>query len=235
MPWPWSRRTPSSRFVILFPGRTGSSHLVSCLGSHPAVVAEGERLVRQDAAWQQRWIREFYGPRAAPVPASVGFKTKLKDVWDLDAFGRLLAGLEVRVIELARRDIARLAVSTLNARRLHEQHGRWNRTEDTPPLGPLAVTGAELEESMRLCEESQEELRRFVRALGRPTLSLDYEELRTDTPATLSRVLRFLDVPDAPMASSVAKATEDDLRVALADYDAHRRHFAGTRWAASFT
>ena len=48
---------PPVRFAILFPGRTGSSFLVSCLESHPEVLAEGERLVRRSARWQERWLQ----------------------------------------------------------------------------------------------------------------------------------------------------------------------------------
>jgi LPS sulfotransferase NodH len=223
------------RFAILFPGRTGSSFLVSSLASHPGILVEGERLVRRPGWWQRRWIRRLYDRRRDPAIAAVGFKTKLKDVWNLDAFAAMLRARGVRIIELRRRNPVKLAVSTINARRLREQSGRWNRTGETRPLGPLAVEPADLERMVATCMARQAELAAYVGALELPTLRLDYEELLTDRDRWLARVLAFLKVSDMPLRSELLKATDDDLRRALRDYDAVAKHFAGGSYAAFFS
>lgn len=201
---------------------------MSCLSSHPEVVAEGERLVRQPEEWQRAWMRSLYlEPKPTPVKAA-GFKTKLKDAWDLDQFGALLAELDVRVITMARRNIVKLAVSTLNARRVHAATGRWNRTAASPEIGPLDAAPAEIAATVGRCEAAQLEVLDFAARLARPTLALAYEELLDDREAFLARVTDFLGVSRLPLSGEFAKSTDDDLRRALADFDAVRAVFRGT-------
>ncbi|MFM1823268.1 MAG: hypothetical protein RI967_1534 [Planctomycetota bacterium] len=236
MPRPLARsRPPETRFVILFPGRTGSSFLASCLESHPEAIAEGERLVRQSADWQRTWIDDLYRtPRKPPVRA-VGFKTKLKDLADREDFARLLDVHAVRIVTMARRNLVKLAVSTLNARRIHAATGRWNNVADAPTLGPLEAGAEEIAAMVDRCERDQREVLAFAESLARPTLHLDYEDLLVDRDAWLRRATDFLEVSPLPLASTVGKATDDDLRAALARYDEVRDHFAATERAVDFS
>lgn len=235
MPWPWSSPSPpASRFAILFPGRTGSSFLVSCLASHPEVAVEGERLVRQSAEWQRRWIAEFYDtPRRSPVRC-VGFKTKPKDVWDLDEFATMLRERRVRVIEMRRRNVVKLAVSHLNAKRIHAETGRWNLASDGSSLAPLHATPDALAEAIEICATAQEQVGRFVGTLGLATLALDYEDLLESRTTWLERVCGFLEIAPRPLSGAVEKATSDDLRAALANFDELAAHFAGSPLAEHF-
>jgi LPS sulfotransferase NodH len=220
-------------FIVLFPGRTGSTWLISCLDSHPAIEAEGEQLVRRSPRSQRRWVERFYGRRRRDVLAR-GFKTKLKDVWDLDAFRDLLHEGEARVIVLARRNTIKLAVSTINARRLHEQTGRWNRSRGTEPLPPFDLDPADLERVIRECRERDERLAAFAGTLDLPRLALFYEDLLAEPEARLREALAFLDVPSAPLVSEVVKNTDDDLSRVLVNYQDLRAHFADGPYAAMF-
>lgn len=220
---------------MLFPGRTGSSFLISCLRSHPELLAEGEGLARKPADEQRRWIHGLYDTPRPRSCRAVGFKTKLKDVWDTEAFADFLRARDVRVISLRRRNPVKLAVSTLNARRLHAQTGRWNRTADVPPLGPLSVTPEELAATVDRCIAAQAEVDAFVRPLGLPSIALDYEDLLEDRAAWLRGVTDFLGVAPQELHGTVEKATDDDLRAALADHERHARHFAGTPLAHHFS
>ncbi|MCP3903977.1 MAG: sulfotransferase [Planctomycetes bacterium] len=221
-------------FVVLFPGRTGSSWLISCLDSHPAIEAEGERLVRRSPRSQRGWIERFYGRRRRGGVLARGFKTKLKDVWDLDAFRHLLQERGVRVVVLDRRNTIKLAVSTINARRLHERTGRWNRSRDTAALPPFELEPADLERELDECRELRERLAAFADTLELPRLALCYEDLLTDPEGRLAEIMAFLDVPPAPLASEVVKNTDDDLSRVLANHDALREHFAGGPHGAMF-
>ncbi len=208
---------------------------MSCLESHSQALAEGERLVRRPAAWQREWLDALYAtPRRPPILA-VGFKTKLKDVVDREEFARLMQGHGVRVIAMARRNLVKLAVSTLNARRIHASTGRWNNAADAPPLGPLDAGVEEIEAMVDRCARDQREVLEFATTLGLPTLRLDYEDLLVDREAWLARTTAFLGIAPVRLESSVGKATDDDLRAALARYDEVRARFAGTERAVDFT
>ena len=92
----FSRGGNARPFVILFPGRTGSSWLVDALGRHPRIHAEGEILVRrspeeQPSIWSGVWNRGS-SRRAA------GFKTKLKDVVDPAALASAIEEAGVVVV-----------------------------------------------------------------------------------------------------------------------------------------
>lgn len=236
MRWPWSRRpAPTSRFVILFPGRTGSSLLVSCLASHPEIEAEGERLVRLDAAAQDQWLRDHYTRTRAEAIRAVGFKTKPKDVRDRAAFQSLLDALDVRPITLLRRNLVKLAVSTINARRIHEATGRWNNAAGAPELTPIAIEPEELEKQIAACDMAQREVMLLAEGLRAPALPLEYEDLLADRDAVLGRITGFLGVRPLPMQAGTGKATPDDLRSALLNHDALREHFRGTAREADFS
>jgi len=208
---------------------------VSCLQSHPSVVAEGERLVRRSAWRQQRWIRRLYDRRRGDSVAAVGFKTKLKDVWDLEAFAGMLHARAVRVIALRRRHLVKLAVSTVNARRLVERTGRWNRRVGGQPLPPLTIAADELAASIDACATRQDELDRYVGTLGLETLALDYDDLLVDPDAWLGVVASFLGLGELPADSDVAKATDDDLRRAVRNYDELAIALADGPYARFFT
>jgi LPS sulfotransferase NodH len=234
--WPFienarSRGTPPTRFVVLFPGRTGSSWLVSSLGAHPQVTAEGERLVRRSPRWQRRWVERLYERHGRDLRA-VGFKTKLKDVWDLAAFGKLLDDRSVRPIVLTRRNRVKQAVSVLNARRLRAATGRWNRRAGTAPLPAFAIAPADLDETIEACRAADDALADFVGSLRGPTLELQYEDLLADAEGCFRTVLDFLDVPPAPLTSDVVKNTDDDLCRVLSNYEALREHLAGGPYRA---
>jgi LPS sulfotransferase NodH len=227
-------KPPRVRFVILFPGRTGSSHLVSCLASHGEVLAEGERLVGLDAAAQSRWMTELYDSSRRGGVAAVGFKTKPKDIADRAGFLALLRARSVRVVSLTRRNLVKLAVSTINARRIKSETGRWNLASGATQLGPLTVRPEELRAEIERCSAAQLASQELAADVGGPVLTLDYDELVRDEPAWLRRATEFLELTPRPHRSTVAKATDDDLRKALADYDGLRAAFASTAWAQHF-
>lgn len=217
-------------FAILFPGRTGSSYFVSSLDSHPAIIARGEELVHVAAPRQAKWLARFYDePQDAAIRA-VGFKTKLKDVWDDDAFADFLRRRQVRIVTLVRRNVLKLAVSTLNAQRIAAATGKWNRMRGAAELSPLDVEPGQLADVVATCEKRQVRLERFVAGLDLPTLRIEYETLLADRDRCFAQAFEFLEVPAAPLDSNVLKATNDDLQHALANFDAIAAHFAGGPW-----
>ena len=83
-------------------------------------------------ASQRQWVMDLLetGERSGAV--AVGFKTKLKDVDDHHDFTELLREQDFRIILMTRRNTLKLAISTLNARRLFEH--RDNGTSSTGTL-----------------------------------------------------------------------------------------------------
>lgn len=242
-------------FVILFQGRAGSSFLVDALARVPGVVAEGEMLVGVDPArgslrnrvrrllWpsaddgvdrlQLTWTRTFYRG-AWPGARALGFKTKVRDVYDLEGFASILAEERVRVVVLERRNLVKQAVSNLNADRLHAAQGEWNLRNGQTKLGPFEVDPARFDDMLRKVLLEHEVLDAFVNFLRLPILRLDYEGLLRDRNAWFGAVCEFLGLGRTEPVSGVSKNTEDDLRRVLLNFDALRAGYTDTPFAAMF-
>jgi hypothetical protein len=226
------------RFVILFPGRVGSTYLVSALDAHPDVEAKGERLdpLRAEGpAAQLRWAGRYLRGPWLNRHRAVGFKTKLRDVLDQRGFAELLTRLDARVILLDRRNDVKHVISRLTARRLRDTTGRWNRRagEDGVPE-PMDVDPDDFDERLRAVVAEKATIAEFVARLDRPNLRVEYEQLLTAPDATFASVLDFLDVAVRPLRGATSKNTSDDLRDVVANFAALRACYAGTPYEAMF-
>jgi LPS sulfotransferase NodH len=250
-----ARQPDRTHYVILFQGRAGSSFLVDALGRLPGVVAEGEMLVGLDPArgsfanrlrrlfrpgpddgpaqFQTDTTRHFYAA-AWPGARAIGFKTKVRDVYDLEAFARVLTACDVRAIALDRRNAVKQAVSNLNADRLHQALGEWNLPDGKARLGPFTAEPADFDDALRRVVFAQEMLDVFVRHLRVPVLRLEYEDLLREPAGWFGSVCRFIGVPPAEPRSAVAKNTDDDLRSVLLNFDELKARYDGTPYAAMF-
>jgi LPS sulfotransferase NodH len=229
----------ATAFVILFEGRSGSSHLTSLLNSHPNMRARPEELVKikqrgEGAQEQIDWVlRSLEAPPNSPLQA-VGFKTKLRDVIDRDAFTSALHDRRARILHLERQNLVKLAVSSINAARLAKSTGKYNLLKDTDRLPAAPIDVDELRTNITRRAEWQDMLRAYLESIELPILHLTYEGLLAGETRTLGRVFSFLDVPSAPVSSPILKNTPDDLRQAVSNFDELRSHFVGTPFEAMF-
>ena len=87
-------RRSVTRFVLLFPGRSGSTYVISALDAHPHDHREGRgprsRSGPQGPEAQLDWTRRYFRGPLVNRNKAVGFKTKLRDVLDQDGFARIL-------------------------------------------------------------------------------------------------------------------------------------------------
>jgi len=244
-----------THFLILFQGRAGSSFLIDALAKLPDVVAEGEMLVDPDptggtfagrlrrlirpgaavepARFQLETTQRFY---SAPWAGStvVGFKTKVRDVYNLEGLGPILDEHAVRLIVLERHNLVKQAVSHLNAHRLHAARGEWNLQEGQTRLGAFEIDADAFDDTLRQVTFDQQMLDAFARYVRVPTLRLEYEDLLRDRAAWFGSACAFLGLPAGEPRSGVRKNTEDDLRKVLLNFDVLRSRYEGTRYAPMF-
>jgi len=226
-------------YVILFIERDGSTYLSSLLISHPQIEAVYERfaVLKQKGAGakeQLDWVRSFFTPPFIGRKAAVGFKTKLVDVADLDAFANLLKEKGCHIIQMKRRNRIKAVVSRINARRLHDKSGNWNLYKEEDRLPPMNVDLQEFATFLKEREDADNELDDFVTKLGLPTLLVTYEEIMTNKDQVLSRVFDFLKVPHLPLEGKTLKNTSDDLRDVVLNFQELRSCYAGTPYEAMF-
>lgn len=230
-PW-FPRRRPGVRFLILFPGRTGSSWLVDALSRHPDVRVEGEILVGRSPSEQARDWARLLGARGGSQVS--GFKTKLKDVAEPESLSSWLNANPVVVIHMGRADLLRLATSKINARRLHEASGHWNAGEAVRPIEKTPIPVDLMEDALASSRQDVEGLQRFVDGLENPIRTVDYAEILQDPVGVLDRVQAWLELPVRSLEPRVVKNTDQDLRAAIPNLADLQAHFAQGPWAPVF-
>ncbi len=230
-----------TRFLLMFAGRTGSTFMMDILAKQPAVKAGMEELVwyrhrhaeePEVAAREQRAFAErFYATEIPEGCRAVGFKTKLYDIVDRDDFAPLLRDLGVRLIRMRRRNVLKLAISAMNAKRVHEKTGRWNIWSDADRPDAITIDVEELMARIRRRDVTEERIGAFCEQFETEPLEIWYEDLLADVRATLERVGSFLGfelTQDAQERSEVRKVTSDDLRDAIANFDEVEKALEGT-------
>lgn len=225
-----------TRFVLLFTGRTGSTYLVEALSSHPQICVKGEKLggYKAKPGKQIAWAENFLTAQNATKYRAVGFKTKFRDLADPGRFAVSLRYLSVRVIFLDRRNVIKHVVSYFNAERLHETTGNWNLYEERMRPRPLVLDPENFERYLRAVEQRRRDLALYVAHLGLTTVHLNYEDLLLEKDAALERLCEFLEVPPFPIRGECLKATSDDLRDAIANFDSIRARYVGTPYEEMF-
>ena len=230
-PW-FGKRHDATRFLILFPGRTGSSWLVDGLSRHPDICVEGEILVGQSAAAQEKIFKRLL--RAGSSPRASGFKTKLKDVADPESLRRCVRENNVVVISMQRADLLRLALSRINARRLYEATGAWNVRAGAKPMGDGEVSAEELSKALSDCQSDVRTLGEFIDSLGVEPHVIEYADIINAPESVLTMVQDWIGVEARSLLPSVVKNTNQDLTDAVPNFTELRNEMAGGTWGSVF-
>ena len=216
-------------FVTLFQGRSGSSLLVDKLRSHPHVLVQGEALVvlkSAGAAAQITWTREFFSkPRPASCKA-VGFKTKLTDVVDSDAFSGCLRSANCAILHLDREDLVKQAISWMRADLLFASAARHNICDGDQKQPPVPLDPEDFVRRVELLRAGRQILQTYVQSLNLPTLHVRYEAIAQRPAAVFAQIQAFLGLEPRSLTSSLMKHTSDDLRVDVPNLEELR---GGTR------
>ena len=180
----------TARFVVLFDGRTGSTHLMKLLDSHPSILMKGEILgwsthLGGQPEDQRATIAELFDNTRADLGA-VGFKTKLQDVQDPDDFAALLESYDTRLIVLRRANEVKGAISTILGSALRARGGGSNITTGSQRVRKQAIDKRELDEMLTVRAARDKELLQFVERLPLQHVEVPYEELLLDETATLT-------------------------------------------------
>jgi LPS sulfotransferase NodH len=225
------------RLVVVCTGRSGGTFLGTTLASAPKWAFETEPLgIRRDlgAAGQLQWARRFLtGPRWRR-PEAIGMSTKVADIEDPDGFAAMLRDLDARAVLLLRRNEVKQVVSILRARVLRDTVGRWNLRDDSDRPGPIRVDPEDLATRLEWLRERNAETVDYAEALGVPLLRLHYEDLLVEPDRAFARVFAHLGLPDRPLTPVTVKATSDDLRGSVENFDELRAAFADTPLVAQF-
>lgn len=188
-------------FAIVCLGRTGSTHLVSLLDSHPDIRCFGELFTHHEGTLDEAFVTsriddpvDYVAQLTAPLAErAVGFKLPLNSIRAHPDALRVLEGNEMRIVRLRRLNLLallasrRLLATTRVPQSTHGDYG--DATVAIDPIKALAV--------FRLTDEHE----RYLDGLadGRPVFPITYEDLATG--GRLDEIQDFLGVDPVPLQS----------------------------------
>jgi len=226
-----------NRFVVLFEGRTGSTYLTESLNKHPYVRAEGEILVstkNEDWGAQKEIVTNILKrPKFSRLHA-VGFKTKLRDIINVEQFGKLLRDQKVLIIYMNRHNRVKTVVSMLRSRVLKEKVGDYNARSNDLTLGKIILDPDIFDELLKMREELDKRLRTFVEYIDLPTTELFYEDMLSDEELFFTNVCKFLEVPYIASRGETVKNTSDNLSESVENFDELRSRYSNTAYKYQF-
>lgn len=233
------------------PGRTGSSHIIEKLDSHPAIVAKGELFGGNDVAAGAREVEpklsKLYRIRNPFRTRAVGFKTKIHGTQnpvfeDPGHFQRLLAedlGIDESLV-LLRRNVVRQAVSRLRTEILKQDSVRqggqklWNVTRDDQRVPRCVVDPDQLDHWIDRYSKDAEELLEFSRGLAAEPRIFYYEDMLANEQEFFREMLECLGVPPFELTSDLIKHTPNDLSESIENFDQLVERYRDTPYEAMF-
>ena len=188
-------------FVILCLGRSGSTHLVSLLDSHPEIRCFGELFTYQEGTLDEAYItssrsdpQDYVAHLTAPLTEkAVGFKLPLSSIRAHPDALSLLEPPDLGMVRLRRLNLLALFVSRrLLASTRVPQSTRGDYGETTVVLDPKKTLAV-----LRRIEEHERYLDEL--AAGKPMFRITYEELVKGQ--RLDDIQRFLGVQPTALES----------------------------------
>ena len=218
---PKTNRPPPVRYVMLFPGRTGSTYLTDHMASHPQIVANYEILSQYQDSWSQQveFLDELVHTKRRPRIHAIGFKTKITSVLAPFKFEKYLKDNDFKVIHLTRKNQLKFIVSIVRAKQLRARTGTSNLIfQNQEAVGSTTIPLIEFSKAKRRLRR-RSRLARIIDRMKLPSLEMAYEELLNDEQATLKQLWDFLEVRNVATVGKTRKNTPQDLRQAVANLD----------------
>jgi len=240
-----------ARFIMLMPGRTGSSYIIERMDSHPNIIAKGEIFgggdVTEDISRVRRKLTSLYKKRYPGEILATGYKTKLygntSPVYaDVPLFKKVISseiGIDKCII-LLRHNVVKQAVSRLRTEALKKEmtqnngSDKWNIRQEQDKVAKCRLPPADIDTWIRKYEKENNEIRAFGESLGVDTLVLYYEDLMLDPDSLMLSIFGFLDVPKVQTASTLIKHTNDDLSTMIENFDELLENYRGTPYEEMF-
>jgi hypothetical protein len=236
-------KTDYVRFVVLGHGRSGSSHLLGLLHSHPNIVVRSELFhseivqgyethVLHERLLQERQANPFiflnhllFHGYPASVEA-VGYKMFYQHFEERPGMCEAIRNMpRMKILHLKRRNLLRVLYSARRAR-LENKWGKFDQA--TVPALPLEIPVKECLNFFPFVERLRAQ---HDAVYGSMQHVVWYEDLVACREETLQKTLSYLGLPQVPLSSRYVRQNTAPLSECIANYEEICRHLQGTPWA----
>jgi len=243
--------TDYQKFIILSTHRSGTNLLTSLLNSHRQIKMNGEcfRPSYFDATlhhsffirillttyrnvlpihFLQSYIYRPY-PRGIRAVGFELFYTHNRKGWSKQTWQYIQNTSKIKIIHLQRKNLLRSYASL----RIAEKTNLWNTAN------PKKITSITIELDYTACRQyflATEAYRKFFDTYfqNHDCLSITYEDLVASRNRETKKILRFLNVPNQMLSTSLVKLDTRSLSDIVQNYAQLKRRFSKTKWASFF-
>lgn len=222
-----------SKFIIFADARTGGTHVMSKLNSHPDIFAVSEPFPHHNLKThkeQMEWMEEFFSNTRKRRFKALGFRTKIEHQANLPAFVEYINNNDIICFSLQRRNLVKKAISRINAVTLYKETKDYNLKSSDFKLGPQEINPKKLQKEIEVCEKELQRTNDFILNIYDIEV-LYYEQILLGEKSFFDSLISKLNLGNAELETRVYKNTSDDLSKSLKNYQAIRKHFDGTKYA----
>ena len=220
------------KFIVFADARTGGTHLMSKLNSHPDVFAVSEPFAHHNLNSHQEqieWMNHFYANLKKQKFACLGFRTKIEHQSDLDQFVDVVNSENIICFSLQRRNLVKKAISRINAVELYKQTKDYNRKSSDFKAQQYEIKPNKLLKEIEICEEQKRITTEFITRLNNINI-IYYEQILLDEKMFFDSIISKLGLELKELKTTVFKNTGDDLSKSLLNYEEIREKLKDTKY-----
>jgi hypothetical protein len=220
-------------------GRVGSNLIMNLIQqSGPTKLANEPFNAIKGHAEQLAWYEEFYELSSEPVARrAIGSKLSVMSIDDpAELVARFLKD-SLKIVRMRRDNVVKSAVSQIRAEqyanKTKEETGvaSWAVRKGHSPLGPSIIEPALLLKRIAIMEREQNKMMSIVPSEAQ-VYEIEYTAVANDLQQLAGAMLDFLGLPRKRQFNiPFEKATPEDLREAIVNYEAVRQVLAQTPYS----
>jgi len=220
------------KFIVFADARTGGTHLMSKLNSHPDIFAVSEPFAHHNLNTHEEqvsWMQTFYSNSKKRKFEALGFRTKIEHQADLDQFVELINRENIICFSLQRRNLVKKAISRINAVELYKETNDYNRKSKDFKRKTYEIIPNKLKKEIEICEDQKDLTNQFIERLDNVTI-IYYEQILLDEKSFFDRIIQKLGIESKELQTTVFKNTGDDLSKTLVNFNEIKSSLEGTKY-----
>ena len=225
-----------SKFIIFADARTGGTHVMSKLNSHPDIFAVSEPFPHHNLQTHEEqlgWMEEYFSNNRKKKFKALGFRTKIEHQADLESFIDYVNYNDITCFSLQRRNLVKKAISRINAVKLYKETKDYNRKSSDFKQQSNEIRPKKLMNEIKICEDQLKTTKEFLMELYDVSI-LYYEQILINEKDFFDGIIKKLGIPHVDLVTSVFKNTSDDLSKSLTNYEELRSKLLTTPYIDDF-
>lgn len=220
------------KFIIFADARTGGTHVMSKLNSHPDVHAVSEPFPHHNLKTHEEqlaWMEEYFANKKKRKFKALGFRTKIEHQADNEQFVKYINDNKIICFSLQRRNLVKKAISRITAVKLYNETKDYNRKDKEFNKSKMSIKPNKLVKEIEICEEQKAITIDFLKELYNVSI-IYYEQILIDEDVFFNKMIDRISMERTELVTSIYKNISDDLRESLENYNEIHKRLMDTKY-----